>query len=58
VGEGIVNIDQWDALQRQAQRYSLDQIKEAIYRIGRAVEELRLNANPRLVLEVLMLDLP
>lgn len=56
--ENIVNIDQKDLLKEQARRYSLQQIKGAIYSIERAIEELRLNANPRLVLEVLMLDLP
>lgn len=56
--EDIVNIDQRDVLKEQAKRYSLQQIKGAIYSIERAIEELRLNASPRLVLEVLMMDLP
>jgi DNA polymerase-3 subunit delta' len=56
--EFISNIDQETMLHRQAGRYSLPQIKSFIEAIGQALKQLDLNANPRLVLEVLMLNIP
>jgi len=41
-----------------ARGYSLAQVKSVIDSIQAAGEQLRQNANPRLVLEVLMLSLP
>jgi DNA polymerase-3 subunit delta' len=54
----ITNVDQDAALSEMARAYTLAQIRDAIENIRVAGAELRLNANPRLVLEVLMLNLP
>jgi len=57
-GEGIINIDRTDMIMNIASAYSLAQIRAAINSIKSAGEQLQQNANPRLVLEVLMLDIP
>ncbi|MFC1903719.1 ATP-binding protein [Chloroflexota bacterium] len=54
----ITNIDRLDDLVELASRHSLVQMKAFIASIQAAGEQLRQNANPRLVLEVLMLDMP
>ena len=54
----IVNIDREDALNEMADCYSLVQIKSFIEDIINAIKQLSINANPRLVFEVLMLKLP
>lgn len=54
----ITNIDRLDTLAEMAGGYRLEQIKGFINNIQAAGEQLRQNANPRLVLEVLMLDMP
>ena len=54
----ITNIDRLAMLVGIAKGYSLAQIKAVINSIQAAGEQLRQNANPRLVLEVLMLDIP
>ncbi len=54
----ITNIDQKSALLRQAKKYSMKQIKDFIHQIQETSEQLEQNANPRLTLEVLMLDMP
>lgn len=54
----ITNVDRWDTLVEMAERYELAQVKSFINCLQTAGEQLRQNANPRLVLEVLMLDLP
>lgn len=54
----ITNVDRLDTLVEMAKGYRLAQIKEFINSIQAAGEQLRQNANPRLVLEVLMLDMP
>ncbi|MDO8569112.1 MAG: DNA polymerase III subunit [Dehalococcoidales bacterium] len=56
--ETIVNVDRTAALVEMAKRYPLPRIKRFIDSILAAGAELKLNANPRLVLEVLMLDMP
>lgn len=56
--EAIINVDLLTTLGEMAQDYSLAQIKAVIGSIQVAGEQLRLNANPRLVLEVLMLSIP
>jgi DNA polymerase III gamma/tau subunit len=45
-------------LRHQARHYALGQIRSFIQAIGRALRQLEQNANPRLVLENLMLDIP
>ena len=57
-GEFATNVDQEAALYSEAQDYSLTQIKDFIQSIQQAMEQLDQNANPRLVLEVLMLSIP
>jgi hypothetical protein len=42
----------------QARGYSLVQIRSFIRNIQAAKEQLRQNANPRLVLEAMLLDIP
>jgi DNA polymerase-3 subunit delta' len=54
----IANIDCLAALVEMALGYRLAQIKAFIESLQAAVEQLRQNANPRLALEVLMLDMP
>jgi len=54
----ITNIDHKAALVDMAGGYKLAQIKGFINSIQAAEEQLRRNANPRLVLEVLMLSIP
>lgn len=57
-GHFTANVDQEATLYREAQVYSLRQIKEFIRSLEQAMEQLDQNANPRLVLEVLMLSMP
>ena len=54
----IINVDRLDRLVEMAQGYRLAQIRAFIESIRAAAEQLRQNANPRLALEVLMLDIP
>ena len=54
----ITNADLEVRLVEMVRGYSLAQIKAFINSIQAASEQLRQNANPRLVLEVLMLDIP
>lgn len=54
----ITHIDAEPELRRQAQALSLGQIRDFLQALARAGEDLRLNANPQLALEVLMLSLP
>ena len=57
-GDTITNVDLEARLVEMVKGYSLAQIKVFIDSIKAAGEQLRQNANPRLVLEVLMLDIP
>ena len=54
----ITNADLEARLVEMVRGYTLAQIKACINSIQAASEQLRQNANPRLVLEVLMLDIP
>ena len=54
----IVNVDMLATLVDQARDCSLVQIKNFIRSIQATQEQLRQNANPRLALEVLMLNVP
>ncbi len=56
--DNITNIDRLDSLSDMARGCRLAQIRAFIRSIQAAGEQLRQNANPRLVLEVLMLDVP
>jgi len=55
--EAITNVDLETTLVDMTRGYSLAQIKAFINSIQAAGEQLRQNANPRLVLEVLMLSI-
>lgn len=54
----ITNIDRKDRLAAMAGSYRLASIKNFIVSIQSAAQQLRQNVNPRLALEVLMLDIP
>ncbi len=54
----IINIDRETVLSSHAEHYSLTGIRGFIEAIREAVAQLEQNANPRLVLEVLMLNIP
>ncbi|HEY95195.1 MAG TPA: DNA polymerase III subunit [Dehalococcoidia bacterium] len=56
--DNITNIDRLDELTEMTKGRSLSEIRNYIRSIQKAIVELRQNANPRLVLEVLMLDVP
>ncbi len=56
--DAITNIDFEPTLAKMSGAFNLTQLKESIKDIQAAKEQLRQNANPRLVLEVLMLSLP
>jgi DNA polymerase-3 subunit delta' len=57
-GNFATNVDQEAALDGEAQGYSLTQIRDFIQSMKQAMGQLDENANPRLVLEVLMLSIP
>jgi len=54
----ITNTDMLPQLSARAESYSLEQIKGFITSIQMTKEQLKQNANPQLVLEVLMLNIP
>ncbi len=56
--DAITNVDLEATLVEMTRGYNLGQIKDAINSIQGAERQLRQNANPRLVLEVLMLSIP
>jgi DNA polymerase-3 subunit delta' len=56
--DAITNADMLATLVDRARGYNLVQIKSVINSLQAAVEQLKQNANPRLVLEVLMLGIP
>lgn len=58
LSESITNLDYAGRLQTLADGFNISQIRAAISAIGLARRQLRQNASPRLVLEVLMLDMP
>ena len=58
LSEAITNIDISSTIVEWAGCYTLAQIKNCINSIQAAGEQLRQNVNPRLTLEVLMLDIP
>jgi len=57
-GDFTTNIDQEATLYLEAEHYSLRGVKTFIESLQHAIESLDQNANPRLVLEVLMLSMP
>jgi DNA polymerase-3 subunit delta' len=55
---GIINVDREDMLRAQAQWYSLGQVREFVEALRTALWQMEHNANTRLTLEVLLLNLP
>jgi DNA polymerase-3 subunit delta' len=58
LSESVTNMDYAARLQTLADGFNISQIRGAISAIAIARKQLRQNASPRLVLEVLMLDMP
>ena len=58
IEETVTNLDYTDRLQSQAAGFNINDIRGGIAAITAAQKQLRQNASPRLVLEVLMLDMP
>ena len=56
--DAITNVDMLGTLAERARGYSMSQIGGFIRSLQATKDNLRLNANPRLALEVLMLDIP
>ena len=54
----VTNTDQLNVLNEMAGHYTMEQMRDCLGSIRAAEEQLKLNANARLVLEVLMLDMP
>ena len=54
----VTNTDQLNMLHNMAGHYTLEQVRGCVGSIRAAAVQLKQNANPRLVLEVLMLDVP
>ncbi|MFC1999680.1 ATP-binding protein [Chloroflexota bacterium] len=57
-GALITNVDQQAMLSQQASDLSMKQIIDSVHHLQQAGRQLEQNANPRLALEVLMLNLP
>ena len=57
-GDLVTNVDLLDVLTNRAQDYTLPQIRRVIDSIQATGEQLKQNVNPRLALEVLMLNIP
>jgi len=57
-GVEIANIDFEDILKKMANDYRLPQIRVFVDKIKSTKEHLRMNVNPQLVMEVLMLNIP
>jgi DNA polymerase-3 subunit delta' len=54
----LTNVDRESEARNQARRCGLGRSKTMVEALRSAIDRLRRNANPRLTLEVLMLDLP
>lgn len=56
--EGIANVDREQEIRRHASQLALPEITAAMKAVQTALRQLERNANPRLVLDVMMLALP
>lgn len=54
----VTNVDYMNALQAQAQQFSIEDIQRALNATRSAARQLAQNVNARLVTEVLALNLP
>lgn len=57
-GARVTNVDYADELGSQAHQYSIEQVERALTATRTAARQLRQNANAKLVIEVLTLELP
>lgn len=57
-GARITNVDREDALREQAGQFSLNQVQSALKSVRATSRYLSQNVNPRLAIEVLVLNLP
>jgi DNA polymerase-3 subunit delta' len=57
-GARITNVDYEDTLQKQAARFSIEQVQRALKSVRATARYLNQNVNARLALEVLLLNLP
>ena len=57
-GQAITNVDAIAIIEEWTQALSMDEIKDFIASLQTSLEQIAKNANVRLVLEVLMLDMP
>lgn len=56
--QAITNVDQISMLEKWAQTLSLSQVRNFIDSLQKSLSQIALNANLRLVLEILMLEMP
>ena len=54
----MVNLDYADQLKSLADGFDINEVRKGITAVSLALRQLRQNASPRLVLEVMMLDMP
>ena len=57
-GSRITNVDREDAVREQADRFTLEQAQSTLQAVRATARYLTQNVNPRLALEVLLLNLP
>lgn len=57
-GNGITNVDAMTIIEEWTRALSMEEIRDFIGSLQRSLEQIGRNANVRLVLEVLMLDMP
>ncbi|MBI3287455.1 MAG: DNA polymerase III subunit delta', partial [Chloroflexi bacterium] len=58
VPQAVQNIDRRSELEKEARGYELAEIEGALASLNRTLERLEKNVNPRLALEVLLLEMP
>ena len=58
VKQSIINIDQLPMLEMWAQATTLLEINDCIKNLQTSLARITLNANPRLILECFLLDMP
>ncbi|NCC35049.1 MAG: DNA polymerase III subunit delta', partial [Chloroflexia bacterium] len=56
--ESVINLDRQEHLAQAARRYDAHQAYTMVAKINQAVQQLRENGNPQLVLESIVLQLP
>jgi DNA polymerase III gamma/tau subunit len=56
--QAITNVDQISTLEKWAQTLTLSQVRNFLDSLQKSLGQIALNANLRLVLEILMLEMP